>query len=129
MLHQAGLEDQALALMLYVAAGAADPAKNPLVQKLAAYVAQGQARSPIPLLSVTVGGWAGAIQVGMKPIPCMQDTHSDQCMLDLCAGGCICGFMAGDMAMTHSVYEPSNRCLHLPKDTCYKCQLLQWCTF
>lgn len=52
----AGLAENSLALLLFVAAGAS-PATNPLVQKLASHVAAGPARSRFGPLCVSVGGF------------------------------------------------------------------------
>jgi hypothetical protein len=58
----APLADQALALRLLVALDQTDPAEWPLSQKLAAFVAQGPAASPLAPLSVPLGGWDAALQ-------------------------------------------------------------------
>jgi hypothetical protein len=56
----AALQDQSLALTLFVAAGLT-PAANPLVQKLAAFISEGPARSRFGPLYVSLGGFDGAL--------------------------------------------------------------------
>jgi hypothetical protein len=56
-----GLGDNALALLLMTAAGSGSPDTNPLAQKLAAYVAEGPARSRYGSLFINLGGFDAAL--------------------------------------------------------------------
>ncbi len=60
--HTTGLSDQALALLLFVRAGQDAPATNPLIQKLAAYIAQGPQRSSLWTWFVGTSAFDGALQ-------------------------------------------------------------------
>lgn len=72
----AGLGDQSFALMLYVRTNGSAPTTNPLVQKLAVYVASGPSTSYGPC-TVSVSGFDGALQASHRA--CSSPLHTAGC--------------------------------------------------